>query len=477
MKSIFQVLSEDERHRVHEETLDILETTGVQFETDLGRQILKDVGALVDDNTKIVKFPKALVESSLKQMGKKFNLGARRPGADLILNEGNCALCPDGGGTMVMDSETGERRRATWDDWENATRLADAIDEVGMYWGQVQPKEIEDTTADAVDYSCRVFRNFSKHVQSGIHKAKNAPWYLEILQTIFGTKASIRKNHPVSTLLCPQSPLKIDKAYTEAYLALKGWNIPAAIMPMPLMGASSPGNMISTVIQGNCEILAMICLLQANEPGVPMIYAPALAVMNPKTVNPAYASMEFSLMDAAATEMARFYGIPAETSPGGSDAHIVNNQQTFETGVMSVPTMLACPDIVVSGGLLDGSRVSSLEKFIIDIEAFRLCRHAQRGINTSKEMWLTDTIKKIGPGGNYLYEKSTVEAIRSDDWYIPDFGSHETYESWLTKGKKDIMEEARERVKKILKTHQPLPLGNDVEKELAKIYKRASEIS
>jgi trimethylamine--corrinoid protein Co-methyltransferase len=84
MKSVLQVLSADERHRVHAETLDILETTGVRVETDLGRQILKDAGARIDDNTKIVKFPKTLVESSLKQVTKEFTLGARRQDSDLI---------------------------------------------------------------------------------------------------------------------------------------------------------------------------------------------------------------------------------------------------------------------------------------------------------------------------------------------------------------------------------------------------------
>ena len=48
MKSVLQVLSADERHRIHAETLDILETTGVRIETDLGRQTLKDAGAIVD---------------------------------------------------------------------------------------------------------------------------------------------------------------------------------------------------------------------------------------------------------------------------------------------------------------------------------------------------------------------------------------------------------------------------------------------
>jgi trimethylamine--corrinoid protein Co-methyltransferase len=219
----------------------------------------------------------------------------------------------------------------------------------------------------------------------------------------------------------------------------------------------------------------MICLLQANEPGVPIIYAPALAVMNPRTATVSYASMEFSIMDSAATEMARYYGLPAESSPGGSDAHVLNIQNVHENAVLEVPTMLSWPDIVVGPGMLDGSMVSSLEKIVIDVETFRLAKHAHRGVNTSQDNWLTDLISQIGPGGNYLYEPSTVSSIRSDDWYISDFGSHENYESWIANGKKDILQEARDEVDRILGSHEPLPLGDDVEKELERICKRARE--
>ena len=475
MKATFQVLSENECSRIHEESLKILKNTGIKVETPQGRQILKQAGALVDENTKIVKFPKNLVESSLKQVTKDFVLSARRPGADLAMNAGESTLCLDGEGTMVLDSKTGQRRRATFADWKNVTHLADALDEIGIYWGQVDPCDIGSTMADRVSFMCQKFRNFSKHVQDSTSSAEQAGWYTEILQTIFGTKEKIRKNHPVSYVLCPRSPLMIENIQTEAYLTLKGLNIPVAIMPMPIMGVTAPGNMISTIVQGNCEVLSMICLLQANEPGVPIIYSPALAVMNPRTATVSYASMEFSIMDSAATEMAKYYGLPAESSPGGSDAHILNFQNAHENAVLEMPTILSWPDIVVGPGMLDGSMVSSLEKILIDVETFRLARHAHRGVNTSEDNWLTDVISNVGPGGNYLCEPSTVSSLHSDDWYISDFGSHEAYESWIASGKKDILEEARDKVNRILGSHEPLPLGDDVEKELDKICKRARE--
>ena len=83
MKALLQVLSTEERARVHEESLQILEHTGVRVETPVGRQILKDAGARVDEASRIVRFPKSLVEESLELAPRDFSLGARRPGADL----------------------------------------------------------------------------------------------------------------------------------------------------------------------------------------------------------------------------------------------------------------------------------------------------------------------------------------------------------------------------------------------------------
>ena len=477
MKTSVQVLSQDERHRVHEESLNFLEKTGVRIETPLGRRILRDAGAQVDDINKIVKFPRALVESSLELVTRDFFLGSRRPIPDLTMNGGGSTLCLDGGGTMVLDSSTGQRRPATYDDWEKITRLADALDEIGVYWCQVVPSDRGKTLGDTVDYMCRVFRGFSKHIQDSPKADEEVPWFTEILQTVFGSKNDIKKNHPVSCLLCPQSPLSIDNKYTEAYLALKGWKIPAAIMPMPLMGCSAPGSMISTIIQGNCEVLSMLCLLQANEPGVPVIYAPALAVMNPRTASPSYAAVGFSIMDMAATEMANYYGLPSESSPGGSDAHILDFQNAYESAALAIPTMLSWPDIVVGPGMLDGSMVSSLEKMLIDVEIFRLAKYVHRGLDTREERWLTDVISKVGPGGDYLCEKSTLAALRSDEWYISDLGFHEDFEKWSAGDRTTLQEEAREEVARILKKHEPLPLGNNVERELSHICKRAREIA
>jgi len=163
MQTRLQVLSEDEQSQVHDRTLKILARTGVRVDTARGRQLLKEAGAQVDENTRIVRFPHNLIEQALGLAPKNFTLGARRPGWDLRLNTGDCKLLLDGEGTSVLDRKTGKHRDSTFHDWLEATRLADALDDIGIYWRIIQATDRGDTIGDYVDYLVTLFRSFSKH--------------------------------------------------------------------------------------------------------------------------------------------------------------------------------------------------------------------------------------------------------------------------------------------------------------------------
>jgi len=475
METILRILSEDEKTQVHERSLKILAETGVKVNTAKGRQYLKDAGAKVDENSKIVKFPRAIIEESLRLAPKDFTLGARRPGWNLAMNAGECVLIPDGEGISVIDRKTGKLRPSTYKDWLEATRLIDALDEVGVYWDMVWRGDLEESISSTVKYWRHLFRNFSKHVQDSSPKAEFSPWLLEIIQAIFGDKETVRRTHPFSFLVCPKSPLEIEEEETDAYLELLGWDIPVAVMPMPLMGSTGPGNMISMTILGNCEVLAMLCLIQAAAPGTPFIYAPALAVMNPRTGSYSAGAIENGLLSSAAIEMARYYGLPVEGTGGGTEAYTPGIQASYERALNSLIPMLSWPDLMVGSGLLGGSMILSFEQLVIDAEVFRMSKQAHRGILANDEMRLDDVIQRVGPGGHFLGEKSTVANMRSGEWMLPRLGVHEAQESWEMAGKKNILEEAREKVENLLSTHKPLPLSGEVAKELDKIQNRAKQ--
>jgi trimethylamine--corrinoid protein Co-methyltransferase len=352
-------------------------------------------------------------------------------------------------------------------------RLIDALDGIGLYWHMVEAGDREETTANYVDYLCALFRNFSKHVQDPISHADQAPWLLEVLQVIFGDRETIRRKHPLSFLICPQSPLIIEADYTDAYLALAGWDIPVAIMPMPLRGATAPGSLISTAVVGNCEVLAMLCLVQAAAPGTPVLYAPALATIDPRSARYSGGAIEGGLAGAAVTEMARFYGLPAEAPGIGTDHYVPDIQSAYERAMNGVLTILSWPDILVGAGLLGSSMVLSLEQLLIDVEIFRMGQRAQAGIATDAGAWLQELIQETGPGGHFLAEPSTVAQIRGGGWHIPALGVHGTFEAWQADGQPTLLESARQQVDDILAGHEPLPLDGSADRALTRIQHRA----
>lgn len=473
MRTALRVLSEDERSQVHERTLRLLATTGVRVDTARGRQILAGAGAEVDEHTGTVHFPRALVETCLQSTSRRFSLGGRRPGWCLPMNAGECALQADGGAVFVYDSLTGERRPATAGDWLAATRLIDILDEVGVYWAMVEPTFAEHSLGDFVAYWRGIFRHFSKHVQDCPYTVEQSRWMLEVLQAVFGSKEEVCRLHPVSFLLCPLSPLVIEADYTDAYLETAGWDLPVAIMPMPIMGTTAPASLISTLVLANCEVLAMLCLVQAAAPGTPVIYAPAPGVMDPRSGRYTGGQVEHALLGAAVTEMARYYGLPSETCTGGTGHYIPSIQAGYERALNWALPALSWPDLLLGPGLLSGSTILSLEQLLIDVEVFRRCRRLCAGIGTDPDRWLDEVIAAVGPGNHFLAEPSSRDGIRRGEWYIAKMGAGDTFEHWSAAGRPDLLAELRDQVAHLLATHRPLPLDEAVERELDRLEARA----
>ena len=266
-----KILSDENLQRIHERSLHLLSRTGIQVDTQKGRTLLEQAGAVSKKGSNTIQLPEELVEKAIQSAPRDFLLGGRRQGWSFAVNSGDNTLCLDGEGPLVIDRDTDEVRPATRKDWLEITRMADFTDEVGVYWRMITPRDRGDGMADFVEEMGEVFKYFTKHVMDPFMAPEQAPWLLEVLQAVFGDQDTIRKTHPYSTLLCPQSPLIITEEYTDAYLELKGWNIPVGVMPMALMGATAPASMLATLIQVNCEVLATLCLIQANEPGTPFI--------------------------------------------------------------------------------------------------------------------------------------------------------------------------------------------------------------
>jgi trimethylamine--corrinoid protein Co-methyltransferase len=465
-----RVLSDDDRTQVHEQSLAVLAKTGMRIDSERARRILGEAGAQVDEGDHRVRFPRALVEASLAAAPKQFSLGGRRPGFALPMNAGECTLIPDGESTRFYDPVTGVRRVATREDWAAATKLVDTIDEVGAYWSMVTAGEDTQGIGVLVAHLVETFRLFSKHVQDAPGTVEEAGWLLELLAAIFGGREAVRRDHPYSVLYCPVSPLAMEEEHTDAYLATVGWDIPIAIMPMPMMGSSAPAGLRSTVVSGNAEVLGTVCLVQAAAPGTPVIYAPALAAMEPRSGRWGGGSPEHALLGAATTEMGRFYGLPVIASNGGTDHFVTGVQAAYERTLNLVLPMVSWPDILIGPGSLGGASTLCLEQMVLDVEIYRACRRLRAGIGTGVgEADVVAALDEVGPVGDFLSRTATRDAVRGGEFFLPKLGSHGTFDRWEAAGRPDIMDEAREKAYAAIAGHEPIPFPDDVAAELARL--------
>ena len=473
METRVQVLSDDERAQVHERTLAVLERVGMRCDTAEGRRILAEAGAHVDEQTRMVRFPPDLVERSLSAAGRRFALGGRRRGFRFALNEGDHTLLADGGATSVFDLATRQRRPATHDDWLAATRILDALDDVGLYWCPTEYMADYEEPAGFVRYYVDVFATFSKHVQDSFGTPELAPWLKEILDIVFGSRERVRELAPLSFLITPASPLTIERDYTDAWLALRDYRLPVAIMPMPLQGATAPGSRLATLLTANCETIGTLCLIQAAAPGTPVIYAPVIATMDPRTGLYAGGAIEHAVICAAGTEMARFYDLPAESSGFCTQTFAPDLQTAWEKANGGLLVTLSDPDILVGPGLLGGATVLSLEQIVLDIEEWRLACQARAGVPVRDELWLDDVLGTVGPGGSFLGERSTRVNVRAGEWRLSDLGVYGGHDAWRASGSPTTLDYAHRKVGEILDAHRTLPLDEDVVAALAAVQKRA----
>lgn len=80
MKLGLNFLSEDEKHRIHRDSVKILSRVGVKYMSNKALKILEKNGAGVDYDTRIAKIPEAMVNEALNRAPQKLCAGCQESG-------------------------------------------------------------------------------------------------------------------------------------------------------------------------------------------------------------------------------------------------------------------------------------------------------------------------------------------------------------------------------------------------------------
>jgi trimethylamine--corrinoid protein Co-methyltransferase len=480
----FRILSKDDLNAIHWATLGILKETGIRIvEGEEVLKLLKEKGCTVDFRKETVFFSPSMVEEALKKASKVVTVySPRNSKLDYKIDGRHVYFDTDGLNVNTADLETGEWRSSTGDDVAKIVKVTNALDSYPSVGGMTASFDKPEYIRGFHDLITRL-NNTEKptgisvgggNVESPELSRVLFDYQLEMAEVVAGGEKALSKRPLLRGGFWGMSPLQFHGLYVEQALKLAELGFASFVGSMTQAGATAPVTLAGWLAVTNAEVLGGTSIIQLAYPGTQMSIGYEPAAFDMKYGHMAAGAPEESLLNAAAVEVAKYYGFTASVMGLVTSAKVPGSQACYEKVMSGILPILAGADRVGGAGGLACSMTASLEELVIDDELIKAMLTSLRGVEVNDETLALDVIKKVGPGGHYLAQKHTMDNFMKEQ-FIPELIDRSSYDEWKKNGETSLVDRAKEKVKKILKEHSVPPLDKDIQKELNNITKRAKK--
>ncbi|MQY59260.1 MAG: hypothetical protein GH144_06605 [Clostridia bacterium] len=461
----YKVLTDDQIKHIHEATLEVLGDIGVRVEYRPALELMADCGCNVDFDKRIVTIPEYVLRKALQSAPSRFTLYGRKPEFNIQVNTQNVYTIGGSSALFVLDLD-GKRRPATLQDLVDLTRLQDALENLHIMHGIVNPQDIPQPGF------CRrlfatVMKNTSRNYYSQAEDARDVQDQVEMASLISGSKREVKEMPIFTEVVCMVSPLTHPAQMAEVLMESAKCGIPVYVEVDAQPGATSPVTLAGTLVEQNANVLCGITLAQLVNSGTPCIYAIASGIMDMKTGNYSGAAPETCLLHAATAQVAHFYNLPFQGGTG-IDAKIPDAQAGYERALQVLSCALSGVNFIhLSIGMIEQMLLASYEQCVIDNEILGATFRILQGMEVNSETLAMDVIKEVGPGGNFLTHEHTLKNFRKVEWF-PRLTNRNKWLNWEAEGKISMRQKANEEARRILKEYHPQYLCSDLCEELDK---------
>jgi trimethylamine--corrinoid protein Co-methyltransferase len=468
-----KILEDYQIEKVHLNTLEILEKTGVYVPHEVILSKFEDFGANVDRVKNVVKLPSHLVMELISKVGKTFTIYGRNVSKKAEFGAGKRNYNSSAGQAFWIDKVGDPRRHPTLNDVRDATILGDALEQITIPGAMSDPLEIP------LDWRCiqvaiEMIKNTDKPISFWFNDRRSAKFLNELLITLRGDEKSAQKYPLFYPLFEPISPLSFPFNGIDLLFETARLNLPVHIGPMAQMGISAPATIVATLTQENAEILAATCITQLIKEGMPVCYGGICHAFDMRSTQIIFGGPEQAIFSVAMSQMGKFYGLPVYINAGLTDSKKPDAQAGLECGITLSLGIASGADIFGHMGICGMDQGTSLDILVMQSEIISYLESVNRVINFDDYFFATDLINEVGPKGSFLNKRHTAKNIRKELWF-PALLDRENYNDWLKGDATDMEERCQSRKEEILATHEPIPLENDIIKDLEKILEDAKK--
>ena len=445
-----EMLSAEEMEEIHRGALFVLEKTGMRIEHPVAQKLLSDGGCSIDTEAGRVRFPAALVEECLRRVPTHFRIKARNPKQDLMVG-GDSLYFMQGMGMKHVDLDTWETRAATADEHRDAMFVAVALPNIHL----AEAWEIY-TDREGIPPVMAMLENLA----SGIRYSSKAQVAGNIQDAeIF----AIQMAQAVGIDLFPEiehaSPLMIGNGGVDAAFRYMDARMPICPALGVAMGAQGPATIAGSLVLQVAETMGWAVLTQLHTPGAAIAIHHGAGPMDMRTGIDIWGGSGTSVSTVMMNQMLRRYGIPIWSNAGfASDSKKIDFQAGFEKSTGALMAALSGGHLQLFQGGSSTELLYSNELAVMDDDIAGWIGRVLQGARIDEETLAVDVIDEVGPiPGQYLGHAHTREWWNKEDYFLA-VTDHQPYSEWVTTGKHDMLDHAREKVQAILGTHKPMPL-------------------
>ncbi|MGI8577102.1 MAG: trimethylamine methyltransferase family protein [Nocardioidaceae bacterium] len=469
----YEVLSAEAMDTLDRGWRRLISEIGVEFMASRARDLFRDAGQKVVDNTVFLD-PDFVLEQVAKAP-REFDVAARNPANSIHIGGDSMAFGAVYGPPFVREGDV--RRDATMEDFRNFSRLAQSFSVLDSAGGVVC--EPNDTPLDSrhLDMIYALQTLTDKMYMGNVVSGVNAADTIEMSSILFGGRNVIEQTPATISLINCNSPLRWDDRMLDAQFEYSAANQPVVLTPFLLMGAMSPVTIPSALVQQMAEALSGIALSQLIRPGCPVIFGSFLSNIDMQSGSPCFGTPESAIGLLCTGQIARRFGLPFRSGGGLTSSQVPDAQAGYEALMTLLPTFLAGTNWVMhSAGWLEGGLVAGFEKFIVDVELLQMLRVEFTPLEIDEASLAFGAHEEVGHGGHFLGAAHTMERFRTC-FYRPMLSSSENYERWMRTGGLDTAARAAKIYQSTLEAYEQPPLDEAVRAELEDyVVRRRAEL-
>lgn len=458
----FPRLSEGQCLKLHGASLEILERVGVRLLEKEAILLLRKAGANLADNN-LVRIPSKLVEEALTTAPKRVVLHDRYGNPAMPVEGYRCFYGPGSDCLNIIDHRNGKRRKPLVKDIREGVILCDYLSNIDFVMSMMLPSDVNAAIADRYQMEV-MLRYTTKPIIFVTYEFEGCRDAVKMAEAVLGSAEALRRNPMIACYINVPSGLLHNEDSLKKLLFLASKNLPALYVPSSTAGVTSPITPVGALALDYAGVLVGLVLSQLKREGAPLIVSGMPpGHLDMRTLVSTYCEPERGIAQA----MAHFYGLPMFSLAGASESKSVDLQAAAEAALSLITETFAGGNIIHDLGYLESGLTYSLVQLVLCDEIVSWIKAFSREFEVSDETLALDLIAEAGLNGQFLNTDHTLKHYR-ERWY-PILFERSTYESWLEKGAKTLVERAAARIERILAEHKPEPLPTKVKEKLRKI--------